>query len=240
MFSWNIIKNCSRIKGRLRLILCPISYLFVCGSTGLGQPRAQGHPPAPAHQLLPQSFCSTVPGGKKLPPHSQGQAAGSKQTPPEGKDGRAPAKGAPHHHGLVAPLHPPTQSPLPSAHSDPTHHATESPQGRSSPPHRRRPGRATQAQDGGRGRWRGTWGHRPHTPGPSHTAELGVEERGLCHHGARAPGSNSSGQASPKRGPWRAPRCMNGVDVLLGACQGYLQQSSDLSMFGSSRTASGS
>ena len=199
---------------------------------GVGAP-----PSAPTHQL-PQSFCSTVPGGKKLPPHSQGQAASSRQTPPEGTDSRAPAKGAPRH--LVAPLHPHTQSPLPSAHSDPTHRAAESPRGRSSPPHRRRPGRATQARDCGRGTWRGTWGHRPHTPGPPHTAELGGEERGLGHHGARAPGSNSSGRASPKRDPWRALGYVDGVDVLPGACQGYLQHSSDLSMFGSSRTASGS
>lgn len=39
---------------------------------------------------------------------------------------------------------------------------------------------------------------------------------------------------------WRAPGCMDGVDVLLGTCQGYLRQSSDLSMFGSPRTVSGS
>lgn len=88
----------------------------ISSGAGLSQPRAWGYPPAPAHQL-PQSFCSTVPGGKKLPPHSQGQAASSRQTPPEGTDGRAPAKGAPRPHGLVAPLHPPlprAPSPLPT------------------------------------------------------------------------------------------------------------------------------
>lgn len=73
----------------------------------------------------------------------------------------------------------PSQRCLPPADSDATHHAAGSPLGRSSPPHRRRPGSASRARDHGHGRWADTWGHRPRTPGLPHTAELGTEESSL-------------------------------------------------------------
>lgn len=206
---------------------------------GLASPGRGGTPPPPLTSCHSPSAVP-CPAGRSCPPTRRGRQPAPGRHLLRAQTAGLRPKGHPVPMALWPLCTPPTQSPLPSAHSDPTHRAAESPRGRSSPPHRRWPGRATQAQDCGRGTWRGTWGHRPHTPGPPHTAELGGEERGLGHQGARAPGSNSSGRASPKRGPWRAPGCMDGLDVLPGACQGYLQHSSDLSMFGSSRTASGS
>lgn len=148
----------------------------------LGQSRGTGFtqastPVLPTHQF-PQSFCSTVPGGKKLPPHSQGQADGSMQIPPEirAQDSRVKGTystpGPAHHHGLVALSQP--WCPLPLAFLT-THHAAESLQGKSSPPHRRWPGSAIQAQHGGYGMWEDRWGHRPRTLVPLHIAGLGGE-----------------------------------------------------------------
>lgn len=188
----------------------PLTFLACAGHTASwAQPRCwalpaqgQGLPWGPPTHQLPQSFCSTVPGGKKLPPDSQGQEAGSKQTPPGITEGRTGADGT---QRLLAPaMSPrpcgclPRPSAAPPSDSDPTHHAAESPRGRSSPPHRRQPGSATLAQDHGHDRWGDTRGHRPRTPGPLHTAELGREERGLSHCGARAPGCNGSKKTSPR------------------------------------------
>lgn len=79
----------------------PLTFLACAGHTASwAQPRrwalpaqGQGLPWGPPTHQLPQSFCSTVPGGKKLPPDSQGQEAGSKQTPPGITEGRTGADG---------------------------------------------------------------------------------------------------------------------------------------------------
>lgn len=89
-------------------------------AAALGQPRPSEAPPRPPTHQFPQSFCSTVPGGKKLPPDSQGQDVGSTQTPPEvrGEVGlRAKGQAAlcpPCHYGLEAPSPSQCPSPLPT------------------------------------------------------------------------------------------------------------------------------